>query len=117
MNTATLKSLDALMAALAPVIEQHISRRLEPLQKMVADLEAKNAALEMKLGPLTEFRHVGVWNAQQEYAPQNVVTFDGNLFKCVIAGTKERPGTSHDWQMIVRKGKDASSLNGKDHSQ
>jgi hypothetical protein len=35
----------------------------------------------------------------------------------VIAGTKERPGTSHDWQMIVRKGKDASSLNGKDHSQ
>jgi len=55
----------------------------------------------------SQMGHVGTWTADAEYTEQNVVTHEGSCWLCRVSSTRARPGTSADWQLIVKRSKDS----------
>jgi hypothetical protein len=88
---------DALAKELADIIRQHVAAVTRPLHGRIEALE-KQAA---------EFKYVGVWRAGENYRKNNFVTHDGSLWVCLADNTEGRPGQSLQWQLAVRKGRDA----------
>ena len=52
--------------------------------------------------------YVGVYVAGKTYDAGDLATDDGSVFYCARM-TTARPGTSHDWQLMVKRGKDGKS--------
>ena len=52
--------------------------------------------------------YVGVYVAGKTYDAGDLATDDGSVFYCARM-TSARPGTSHDWQLMVKRGKDGKS--------
>ena len=50
--------------------------------------------------------YLGVYVAGKTYDAGDLATDDGSVFYCART-TSARPGTSHDWQLMVKRGKDA----------
>ncbi len=46
------------------------------------------------------------------YEQGDTVTHGGSQWVCMVESTKETPGTSHDWQLSVKRGKDGKSITG-----
>lgn len=88
-------------------------------EKITCLLRAIGRALSPRLTALEEriealerhpFRYVGVWEAGG-HSRGEFVTHRGSLWFC-HAPTSSKPGTSDDWQLTVKAGK-----NGKDAQQ
>ena len=70
-------------------------------QVQVEALEARIAALEER----PAMKYAGVWREGVGYEPGAVATYDGSMFHCDKA-TTTRPGTSADWTLCVKHGRD-----------
>jgi len=52
-------------------------------------------------------KYCGVYQRAVEYVRGNIVTEDGSAWNCVADKTKQAPGKGSDWQLRVKKGRDA----------
>jgi hypothetical protein len=79
--------------ALAPVLADYIKAQVAPLQKQIAELEARLADVP---------RYRGVWIEGQTYRAGSFVTYDGSLWHC-NAPTVSRPGSGDAaWTLAVK---------------
>jgi hypothetical protein len=90
------RHLHHVLDGVTKLVREHVRDRTAALEKRVAELEAR---------PQLAYR--GVWSEQEEYTPGDLVTLHGSMFYC-RAATRNRPGASVDWQMCVKRGRDAS---------
>jgi hypothetical protein len=88
MNT---EDLDAIMRGIAPVIKKYVEQSINKLEK---ELEAR---------PIPSY--AGVWRDGAAHRSGEIVTFQGSAWYCHV-DTNSRPGTSHDWQLMVKAGRD-----------
>ena len=63
-----------------------------PLLKRIEELEARPVV-----------KHCGIWAEGKQYRPANLVTHNGGLWLAQKA-TKQRPGQSNAWQLVVKSG-------------
>jgi hypothetical protein len=89
------ESMKALMAALAPVIHDHVEKVTQPLRNRITELEAK-----------PEMKYHGTWSEKTSYPVGSFVTDGGSLWHC-NKRTTERPGTCEGWTLAVKRGRDA----------
>jgi hypothetical protein len=68
-----------------------------------AALEARVAELEQRKG----FEYCGVFDVRDRYGPGDFVTHDGSMWACRKACEGIRPGEGSEWQLAVKRGKDA----------
>jgi hypothetical protein len=94
------ESMKALMAALAPVIHDHVEKVTQPLRNRITELEAK-----------PEMKYHGIWSEKTSYPVGSFVTDGGSVWFCSKRST-ERPGTSDSWQLACKRGRDGRD--GKD---
>lgn len=73
-----------------------------PLKKENAELCARIAALEAR--PVIEYDDI--WQPDKSYRVGQLVTYRGSLWAC-RATTTTQPGTSKDWRLAVKRGRDA----------
>lgn len=91
MQTAkTQREADAVFTA----ITGYVKRRMAPLETRLAELEA------------FPFEYVGTHELQKFYAKNAVVTDAGSLW-IALCSTEQRPGHGNDWQLCVKRGRDA----------
>lgn len=90
------KHLESIAKGMAPVIRAYVQQAIEPLQRRIAELETRESNL----------KYVGTWQPSGEYRHGNFCTHDGAMW-CATRDTRSRPGTSDDWQLCVKRGKDA----------
>jgi collagen type III alpha len=55
----------------------------------------------------------GVYNSKLFYDQGDAVTYGGSLWICQVNETKQRPGSSKDWRLAVKKGRDAKTEKGE----
>ena len=80
--------------------------RREQMDKRIADLERENISLKLKVAwleerPVMEYR--GVWSPTEAYTRGMLVTLSGSMWIVRAESTKERPGSSSDWQLCVKR--------------
>jgi hypothetical protein len=91
----TSSEIAAIMAGVAPVINDHVTKRLGPLLARIAELESRTA----------NFRYCGVFRQGDSYALGNFVTHDGSVWHA-NRDTDETPGTPGGaWQLAVKRGR------------
>jgi hypothetical protein len=78
---------------------------LEALMRRIADYETRLKALENK--PSLQYR--GVWQEGGEYKDGDFATLQGSVW-AARTRTRERPGTSDDWALAVKRGADGKDL-------
>lgn len=54
---------------------------------------------------LDDFDWKGVWDEGAHYVKRNSVSFGGSLWLC-RKNTTSKPGSSDDWKLIVKRGRD-----------
>src|SRR5262249_48124684 len=109
------KQMDVLAEVLAHVSDEWQARcaaletRLVLLESRTApaELEARIAELERRPTP----KYCGLWQAGEQYAEGNPVTFEGAM-GIALRGTRRVP-PGPDWQLCVRRGRDARSHRGR----
>jgi hypothetical protein len=103
---------DFMFSMIQATLHLHVLAR-EELTKRVIDLEAKLAEVETKsvAGALV---YRGVWRDGEVYPPGVFVTSRGSLWHA-NAETTASPGTSSDWSLAVKRGRDGRSHGGHDH--
>lgn len=72
-------------------VRAKIAAAVEPLEKRLAALESRPAAL----------KYQGVWRAEVQYAAGDTVTHSGSMW-CAMVATQQRPGETRDWQLCVK---------------
>ena len=79
-----------------------IGAHRENTDDTVRKLEKRIEALEQRESSI---RYRGVWDESGGYRENEFATYDGSLWACKRTGTHDRPATSGDWQLCVRKGR------------
>jgi hypothetical protein len=83
------------MEDLSAVIVTAIKTAVKPLEQRIRELEQRPG-----------LKYVGVYSEATQYNPGEFATWDGSLWHC-NASTRTKPGTSADWTLSVKRGKDA----------
>lgn len=95
-------------AAASKIKSESEKLREEMNQQRVADAE-RFATLHRRIDQLEEarreFRYCGTWQRGASYREGTFLTDDGSLWTC-LRDTSARPGTSADWQLCVKRGRD-----------
>lgn len=77
----------------------------------VRGLDGRITAMEARINLIESqtknFAYLGTWEAGRSYKQHNAVTSTGNLWIARAATTTQKPGDGPDWQLAVRKGRDA----------
>jgi hypothetical protein len=90
-----------------------VNRLNELLTATLRGVAADRARIE-RVECRPQLRYIGVWREPEEYVPGNMVSHRGSMWACQ-APTRSKPGTSRDWQLCVkagRDGRDARATNG-----
>lgn len=82
-------------------VRDYVSRATEPLKQQIAELERRVAEADQR-----GLRYRGVHQKAESYKRGDAVTHDGSLWICLRAEAEGRPGTSDDWQLAVKAGRD-----------
>jgi hypothetical protein len=84
-------------------VPELVEKQIEPLlRSQMRRLEDRIRAIEER--PLLE--DVGVWNPNSEYCPGMVCTFDGSSWVCKTWHRNGKPGSTTDWRLLVKRGRD-----------
>jgi len=89
------KDVQTIARSMAPVIRELVGQQLEPLKTQLAELEAREH----------ELKYTGVWQPPSLYHRGNFATFDSSVWHA-NRDTRAKPGTSDDWTLAVKRGKD-----------
>ena len=81
-----------------------LNERLATELAPVRDLEARVQSLERES---EQREYQGVWRPDFEYLKHNAATFDGGMWLCRVDRTTQKPAEGDDWQLAVRRGRDA----------
>jgi hypothetical protein len=98
----TLESKVASLESIAPLTV----RQLEDPR----DIELILANGERTVFHIPSMIYAGVYMAKTEYRKGDCVTYDGCVWVCTTQRTTYSPAASSDWQLAVRKGKNAKQL-------
>ena len=88
-----IASRDEIRAEIAKAVAEAVPVVVE---RQVSDQFAQRPDLEYR----------GVWAEGEQYRWGNWVTWGGSLWHCNATGTADRPGSSEDWTLAVKKGRD-----------
>jgi len=82
-------------------------------QTVVQSLELTSGKLLVSKFEIPTLIHKGIWKSDQEYKRGNFVTTAGSTWHCNEV-TKDRPGVSRAWTLVVKRGSDGrdATLNG-----
>ena len=89
-----LRDLRWMMEAIAGGVNEAIAKATEPLRQRIAELEARPSV-----------KYLGVWREDKVYSSGSMVTDQGSVWHAERA-TMTRPGTSNDWVLAVKRGRD-----------
>jgi hypothetical protein len=111
------KNRDAIVEMLTSMVDRLVkmNERNAARNEKIAALEKRCAELESAQRAESQLKFVGIWAQGAEYHRGNFATWGGSLFHCNVNGTRDKPGTSPDWTLCVKKG--ADGRDGKDASQ
>ena len=70
--------------------------------------ETKGITIQEFRIPVPLYR--GVYRDGEEYTQGDTVTFSGSVWHCNVDGTKSRPRTNTDWQLMVKEGSPGKDL-------
>jgi HK97 family phage prohead protease len=73
---------------------------------LVEGLASRDAKIKSLEASLAEHDYFGVWTAGEQYKAHNAVTKNGSLW-IALCDTQDEPGATDDWQLAVKKGRDA----------
>jgi hypothetical protein len=91
-----IESLEAMLRG-EEKITKTIRTRRDANGQLVADVyESEGTAIKYR----------GIWNADNQYNEGDFVTDKGSMW-CCLASTRLRPGSNQDWQLAVKRGRDA----------
>ncbi|MEP7308209.1 MAG: hypothetical protein ABJA98_22115 [Acidobacteriota bacterium] len=96
LDTITDQIADAIIAV--NVFAQSINAKNIERNEKIAALETKVAELETR----TAVDYVGIWLEKYSYRKGQIVTHKGTIWFCRVDYTMEKPGTSTDWQLMVK---------------
>ena len=121
----TIRGLHAPLALKLAALESHTAGAMAAFESVVDGMSERLTALEARApvpGPVGEpgppgppgrdgvdgksLNYLGVYVAGKTYDAGDLATDDGSVFYCART-TNARPGASHDWQLMVKRGKDA----------
>jgi hypothetical protein len=92
------KHFDQMLEVIGGWVGKRISEALkasvEPLRERIRELESM------------PMRFCGPWLEGQEYAPRNIVSYDGSMWHANET-TRARPGRTCAWTLCVKRGRDA----------
>jgi hypothetical protein len=86
---------DKIAEGLVDGAKRYIDARFVEMEKRLSVVEKK---------PALEYR--GVWSSDETYEPGHVVTDSGSMFIAVHPSRMHRPGSSGDWKLCVKRGRD-----------
>ena len=94
----TRAEIKMLMGAVAPVIREFVAAEIAkvttPLREEISELQARPT-----------LRYVGVYDRSGSYGAGAAATHKGSLW-IAKHPTAAEPGTSNDWQLAVKRGRD-----------
>jgi hypothetical protein len=90
-------------AAFGRELSEIFKAALKERDDKIAALEARIIDMEKHIAAMT---YKGVWRDGERYRKNNFVTHDGSVWIC-LRDIEGKPGQSLEWQLAVRKGKDA----------
>jgi hypothetical protein len=93
------EEMKAVADSMVRAVKEYVARALG---ERTAGLEARIKTLESR--PVLEYR--GVWKADEDYRPGDLVTHGGSLHYCWAPVRGSRPGESDSWQLCVKRGAD-----------
>lgn len=94
MSGVSREDLREVIRGLAPVIKEYVQSEIGPIQKRLTEIETKGV------------EYKGVFQAAQQYERGNLVTLKGSMWHANVV-TRSVPGTSNDWTLCVKAGRDA----------
>ncbi len=83
------------LGAVAREVFAVVEQEMEALREKVKRVEGKGLS------------YAGTWQRALGYVEGDVVTYDGSAWVCLSPETKAKPGDGADWQLFVKKGRDA----------
>jgi hypothetical protein len=98
MTTRSLRLWTQIGSGIAEHVRQYIGER----DAKIAALEKRIAALESR--PALSYE--GVYATDKVYSRGMFCTDAGSIWHCRAVTTSDRPGTSSDWQLAVKHGRD-----------
>jgi hypothetical protein len=95
--------------ALGTALGGAVKKLLDPIRTRVKALEALEARVAALEKSLEQRSYQGVHDAARTYQRHNLVTKNGSLW-IALKDTYAIPGESPDWQMAVKRGRDAREV-------
>src|SRR5262245_13318554 len=96
---AAVKASQELLLARVEALEAALEQRDE----QIADLRREVAEVRGR-----GFKFLGAYQRSQTYEIASCVQFDGHMWVCIQdCGVNVQPGQSDNWQLAVRRGRDA----------
>ena len=89
-----LRDISWMMEAIAGGINEAITKATEPLKQRITELEQRPTV-----------KYVGIWREGKVYASNSMVTDQGSVWFTERA-TLTRPGSSDNWVLAVKRGRD-----------
>ena len=86
-----------------------VEKRLVESTRKIQNLEKELAEQKAAPPPTLADSYAGVWQPSL-HRRGAVVTMDGSLWIAKAAATEAKPGTSDDWQLMVKRGRDGKDL-------
>lgn len=106
-TTDGLKGWDNILAGQA---EQLIHQDSEDPRLFVIETTLSNGSITTKQFRIPVMIYRQIYRDGGEYERGDTVTWNGNLWICEVDATKAKPGTSEDWRLAVRSGRDGKDL-------
>ncbi len=97
------KFADGLMPAFEAYIKRVTDASRAPLLKRIEQLETESESMSAKL---KNFGFRGVFKGDTTYYASNFVTASGSMFVALRDNPKGAPGSSDDWALCVKRGRD-----------
>jgi len=94
----TADGYDCIVAGVSGVRVEHDGERKFSIRVELTDKSVSTAEFTVPV-----MLHRGIWR-EQTYERGDCVTRDSSTWHCCVESTDAMPGTSKDWQLIVRKG-------------